>query len=231
VNRFIAKSIFVSSVVCTMLVFMTSGVAQAANVAGNPSFEAAGGGGATDSDLWTEFAGGPAGTLSERDASMPFAGAWAHHLVAVGDATAGASAGINQNSIADVGLPSLEELTTVSADFYWKGDLGPGGVAFGVLRVLNGAGAIVADTGLVPLPDTGGVYTLQSLGSLPVPAFAGAPDDVYAAFLEVSVSAGAFDGSIAEGYVDQVRIDATLVPEPASLGLLLLAGVIGIRRR
>lgn len=213
------------------LALMPASMAFAADITGNGGFEIAGAGGPADSDLWSEFAGGPVGTVSARDASMPAAGAWAHYINAVGDATAGATAGINQNSIADVGLPSLQEMTSVSADFSWKGALGPGGVAFGVLRILNGAGAIVADTGLVALPDTGGAYTMQSLGSLMVPAFGGAPDDTYAAFVEISVSAGAFDGSVASGYVDQVRIDGTLVPEPSSLALLAVSATLLWRRR
>ncbi len=214
----------------TLVALLPSGIAYAADISGNPGFEVAGVGGATDSDLWTEFTGGPAGTASVRDGSMPAAGNWAHRITAVGDVTAGAVAGINQNSVADVGLVSLEELTTVTAGFQWKGDLGPGGVASASLRVLNGAGAIVADTGVFGLPSTGGVYTAQSLPVLNVPAFGAAPNDTYAAFLEIVVQAGAFDGSFADGFVDEVRLDGTLIPEPTS-ALLVMLGAALLRRR
>ncbi len=226
----------INSCAAALLVGMLTFPASAANLAGNPGFEIAGGGGATDSDLWTEFSGGPAGTLSERDGSMPFAGSFAHHLVAAGDPTAGASAGINQNSIADVGLPSLKPGSTLSASFEWKSSYGPGGVGNAFLRILNGVGAIVADTGAVPLPDTGGVYAGQSTPALNVPAFGPAPNDTYAAFLEITTAAGAFTGSTAAGFVDDVVIDGTAIPEPASVvlmgvGLICLVGVAKRRRR
>jgi hypothetical protein len=110
------------------------------------------------------------------------------------------------------------------------------------LRVLNGVGAIVADTGLQPLPNTGGSYTTVLTNSVNVPAFGAPPDDVYAAFLEVVVNAGAFDGSTAEALVDNVSIEATLVggdviPTVSEWGLiiitllLLTAGSIVFGRR
>ncbi|MCG8509392.1 MAG: PEP-CTERM sorting domain-containing protein [Rhodospirillales bacterium] len=219
-------------IVCLVALFGLMGIQQvsAVEVAGNPGFEIAGTGGATDSDLWSEFAGGAAGTVSERDASMPASGNWAHHLLAIGNSTTGASAGINQNSIADVGLDSLEENTTLDASFLWKADLGPGGVAFAALRVLDGVGAVVADSGLQPLPASAN-YTPITLPTVNVPAFGAAPADTYAAFLEISVGAGAFDGSRAEGYVDDVSIQGTLVPEPASLALIGLGGLAMLSRR
>lgn len=211
----------------------------AADVASNGGFEIAGSGGATDSDLWTEFGGGPAGTLSERDPSNPNTGSWAHHLVAIGDDTAGASAGINQNTIADAGLMSLEEGTTVSATLSHNTDLGPGGVGFIVLRVLNGSGSIVADTGLLSMPATGGSYVSFSTPTINVPAFGPPPNDVYAAFLEVSVASGGFAGSTAESFIDDASIEGTLVDDgpavPATsewglivIALMLLAGLAGV---
>lgn len=226
----------ISSYVAALLVTTLAFPANAANLAGNAGFEVAGVGGATDSDLWTEFSGGPAGTLSERDGTMPFAGSFAHHLVAAGDPTAGASAGINQNSIADVGLPSLKPGSALSASFEWKSSYGPGGVGNAFLRILNGVGAIVADTGAIPLPDTAGAYAAQATPGLIVPAFGAAPNDTYAAFLEITTAAGAFTGSSADAFVDDVVIDGTTVPEPASVvlmsvGLICLVGVANRRRR
>jgi hypothetical protein len=220
-----ARSFFVCACIATMAMPV-----YAENIAGNPGFEMAGVGGPTDSDLWTEFAGGAAGTLSERDGTMPASGSWAHHLLAIGDDTAGASAGINQNSIADVGLPSLLPGTTLDASFDWKASYGPGGVGFGVLRILNGDGAIVADTGLLALPASDS-YSSFTVPGLTVPDFGPAPNDVYAAFLEISVSSGAFEGSVADAFVDNVVINGTVVPEPSSLCLILAGTLLWARRR
>lgn len=219
-------------VLSTVLSLSLSFIASAADVSTNSGFELAGAGGPADSAFWTEFAGGAVGTMSARDPGSPLSGSWAHHLMAIGDVGIGAVAGINQNSIADGGLASLAPASSLGASFGWKGGYGPGGVGFASLKILNGVGAIVASTGLVALPDTGGVYVPISTPALAVPAFGPAPDDVYAAFLEISVNAGAFTGSTAHGYVDNVYIDGTLVPEPGSLGLLALAALVGgLRRR
>ncbi len=120
-----------TSALAFVAVFAVGMPLQAANIAGNPGFEIEGAGGPTDSDLWTATGGGPAGTLSERDSSNPFAGQSAQNLVAIGDDTAGASAGINQNSISDVGLASLQPGTTLQASFEWNSTYGPGGVGNG----------------------------------------------------------------------------------------------------
>lgn len=204
-----------------------------ADIAANGGFETAGVGGATDSDMWGQFGTG----VSERDSSNVASGSFAHRLFAEGSGMPGMgtaqNAVVSQNSIADVGLLSLQESTMLTASFDWAGNLGPGGVAFGVLRILNGTGAIVADTGLQSLANTGGTYTNVNLGPLVVPAFAPSPNDTYAAFLEISVASGAFDGSTAEGFVDNVVITGTVVPEPGTAALLGmgLLGLVGRRRR
>ncbi|MEQ8770522.1 MAG: hypothetical protein RIB60_08440 [Phycisphaerales bacterium] len=201
------------------------GVASSAsaNVVVNGGFELGTG---TDSDNWTEFGGGAAGTLSERSSVAPLAGNFSHIITAVGDATVGASAGINYNSISDGGLASLAENTTVTLTFDAETNLGPGGVAFYALRVLDSSGAIVADTGLQGF-GTGSITS----ATLNVPSFGAAPSDAYAAFVEIVVNAGAFDGSTASAKIDNVVVTGTLVPTPASAALLGLGGLAAVRRR
>lgn len=205
----------------------------ATTLTGNGGFEVAGGGGATDSDLWEEFAGGLPGTLSERDSTNPASGSWAHHIVAIGDVTAGASAGITQNTITDVGLPSLQEGTAVTASFDADLFLGVAGVAFGEFSVLNGDGSIVATTGPVALADTLPGYEPYTLPPLLVPAFGPGPNSVYAAFLNINVAAGAVDGSLADAFVDNVEVIGELIPEPttAALAGVVAFGLVTRRRR
>jgi len=169
------------------------------DIAGNGGFESAGGGGATDSDLWSEF-----GPTSERDSSNPSSGSWAHRMYTQG----GGSSGINQSSIADVGLSSLEENTTVTVSMDVEANYGPGGVGFAVLRILNGVGAIVAETGLQNVP--AGPYQTWTLPPVTVPAYGAAPNNVYAAFVEINAVSGAFAESTSEVFVDNVMVDATL---------------------
>lgn len=222
-----------TSALAFVAVFAVGMPLQAANIAGNPGFEIEGAGGPTDSDLWTATGGGPAGTLSERDSSNPFAGQSAQNLVAIGDDTAGASAGINQNSISDVGLASLQPGTTLQASFEWNSTYGPGGVGNGALRILNSVGAIVANAPF-SIGDSSGSYATRTSPQLIVPAFGAAPNDAYAAFLEIGVGAGGFAGSTAQAFVDNVVIDGTTVPEPSSIALVAMAGlglVVAARRK
>lgn len=212
-------------------VLMAAAPAFADNLTGNPGFEMPGLT-AADSNQWTANSGGPAGTLSQRDSSNPRSGNWAHNIVAVGSDAAGAGAGITQNSIADAGLLSLAPGSSVSLSFYGNYNFGPGGVGFYALRILNGAGAIVADTGLQTIANSTNGYQLFTSPSLTVPAFGAAPDDTYAAFVEISVAAGAFSGSTASAFIDDVDVQGTVIPAPASLALMGGGlALVGRRRR
>lgn len=203
-------------------ILIAAGTASA-DIATNGGFEFGTGG---DSDAWTEFGGGAAGTVSERTMDTPIDGAWSHNLLAVGDNTVGGAAGISQNTLTDGGLASLLENTTLSYSFDAVTDYGPGGVGFYALRILNGDGAIVADTGLQMIA-TGSNATAV----LNVPAFGGGANDTYAAYMEIVVNAGAFDGSYSNAKIDNVVLDGTLVPAPASASLIALGGLVAMRRR
>ncbi|HRX86614.1 MAG TPA: PEP-CTERM sorting domain-containing protein [Phycisphaerae bacterium] len=202
---------------------------QATVITGNGGFEIAGSGGAADSDMWSEFTTA-ANNVSERTTTNPEFGSYAHHLLAYGQDALGTVAGIQQNSGNDVGLPSLAPGSTLSASFDAMTPFGPGGVMNYTLRILNGAGAIVnIYNNTIPNPSS--VYNTYTTTSLIVPAFGAAPNDYYVAFFEINAAAGGFASSVSEIYVDNVSIEGTLVPEPASLALLALGAAAVTRRR
>lgn len=186
-------------------------------------------GSGADSQDWNEFGGGAAGTVSERFFGNAASGDYSHHILAVGSNLTGAAAGLNQNS-QFYGLGSLAPGSSLTLSFDAMTDFGPGGVGFYALRILNGVGAIVADTGLQNFG--GGVgYQSYSTGALVVPAFGATPNDYYAAYVEIVVNAGAFDGSYAEAYIDNVVVTGTAVPAPGALAMLGLGGIAAGRRR
>jgi len=199
----------------------SAGSALAADIVTNGGFEVEGGGGALDSQGWTVIVGGATGTASYRDTLTPFAGEFAHHLIAYGGDAMGGTAGILQNTATAIPL-SLEPGTIVRLSMKAKGAAGPGGVGFYALRILNGAGAIVANTGLqVFFPNSN--YAHFATAPLTVPAFGAAPNDAYYAFTEIVVAAGAFVGSTCEALIDNVVIEGTLVaggpPCPADFNM------------
>ena len=208
-----------------VVMFAAVGAASGGSILLNGGFELGTG---SVSDIWNQFAGGAAGTMSERSSMMPNTGDFSQRIVAVGAAGIGSAAGINQNSIDSAGFPSLAELTVVTASFSAKVDLGPGGVGFYELKILNGEGAVVATSGLQNLNPSANYLSYNLAAN--VPAFGAAPNDVYAAFLEVVVAAGAFDGSTASAFVDDAAVDGILVPGPSSL-VALAFGTAGLARR
>jgi hypothetical protein len=184
-----------------------------------------------DASNWNEFSGGAAGTSSGRAFGLGLSGDYALSISAVGDVGIGAFAGAVQNSIADGGLASLAGLSTAQLSFSANVDLGPGGVGFYALRILDSSGAIVADTGLQALTGTGGGWQTFTTASLNVPALGAAPGDAYAAFVEIVVNAGAFSGSTASALIDNVDVTGTLIPAPGAAMVLGLAGLAATRRR
>lgn len=216
----------VSGVVALLALGISAAPVMAAEIVGNGGFEVAGVGGATDSAMWNEGAG--AGAVSQRDSTFPEFGAWDHRIYAGSPAS---SASVTQNSVADVGLVSLQPGSSLNLSFDARFNPGPGGVMIFTLRILNGVGGIVQDTGFATIAgSTGGAYQTFTRGPLTVPAFGAAPNDVYAAFVEIAVNSAAFAGSTSEAFLDNVHVSGTLTPEPASLALLGLAGLM-LRRR
>jgi hypothetical protein len=213
--------------IATIAVLVAAGTAMAGSaIQSNGGFELGDG---PDSQDWTEFGGGAPGTVSERVFGNAASGDYAHHISAVGAVGMGAGAGISQNT-AGFGLGTLVAGTSLQLSFDASADLGPGGVGFYVLRILNRSGAIVADTGLQGLSGAPG-YQSYSSAALTVPDFGADPSDYYSAFVEIFVNAGAFDGSFASAYIDNVVITGTAVPAPGAMALLGLGGLMAGRRR
>jgi hypothetical protein len=183
---------------------------QADEIIVNGGFETAGVS-ETESANWFAVIAGAPGTVSLRDSTSPRTGSFAQRIRAVGANAIGSTGGLVQNSINEAGLPSLEQGTTLSGTFYAKVALGPGGVGFYTLRILNRDGAIVASSGLGTMNDTAGGYRQFSMGPLTVPAFGPAPNDAFASMVEIVVSAGAFPESNVEAFIDDVSVIGTLV--------------------
>jgi hypothetical protein len=182
--------------------------ASAIDVCGNGGFEMQGFDGPSYALFFGRVQGGAAGTISERTDVNPISGSYSMHIVAVGGPGQGGTAGVIQNTY-DTGIVSLAPGSTATLSFDERGNAGPGGVGFYSLRILNSAGAIVANTGLnVYFPGNGVVH--HTSASLTVPAFGAAPNDAYYAFTEIVVAAGAFDGSIISATLDNVKIEGTL---------------------
>jgi hypothetical protein len=193
-----------------VLLVVLPSMARAGEVATNGGFETAGAGGATESSGWSVAASGGAGSLSERSSTSPRTGGFAHHLITFAGDNIGGNSSVSQNSAANA--VSLQQSTTLSASYYGKYTLGPGGVGFYVLRILNSAGGIVTQTGLGVITNgTGGAYQNYTMGPINVPAFGAPPNDAYYAYIELNVAAGAFAGSTAEAYVDDVSINGTIL--------------------
>lgn len=134
-----------------------------------------------------------------------------------------AAAVSEQNNVANGGQPDLIVGETGTLSFFAKGVVGETGNFFATFRYLDSGGAILFDSGLFNIaslinPNT---YTEITLDSAVVPTGANA--------VLVQFSQG--NGPVAESSVLIDDVTFATVPEPGSLALLGLGGLVLARRR
>ena len=206
-------------ILVAIAVWNTTDICYSSNIVTNPGFEFAGNGGQFDSAGWTSVTGG--NSISERDSSNPSDGDWSHRLFS----DRNGQASISQRTGFRGGLPSLKPSTALTLEFEAVTTRG-GNFLFGIL---NRDGAVVVDPGNPFLmPDSSGQYVTHSAGPITVPDFGPPPNDYYEAFVNILIAPGS--NSEAEMFIDNVVIEATLVPEPRITMLLFVPIMFVVRR-
>lgn len=190
----------------------------------NGGFEAGTG---ADADGWEQVTLN-AGSYAIRSDTDPISGGWSAEVFAVGAEGSGGLGAFAQNVNNEGGFPSLVPGSTLRLTGDVFTDLGPGGVAFAKLATFDRDGN---EQGFQ-------LFTIAGQGAssfdftLDVPAaFGPDPLDLYTVQVELSVNAGAFDGSQGLARFDNVVLEASFVPTPGSLAILGLGGLAATRRR
>lgn len=195
-----------------------------ANILLNPGFENGSGADATD---WLEL-GGPAGSTA-RSSAMPDTGSFAAHMSFdhINNPPAGAAYFIEQNLGANV----IDNTDNFDLTFRAKVDSADftGMNAFYQLLWLDqdgsDGGGVKGDI-LTSLVSAGITTSYQTFSLLDIDVPAGADSFL----LRFQIAAGAVPG-VANGlWVDNASL-ALVIPEPASVGLLVIAGVTTSARR
>lgn len=135
-----------------------------------------------------------------------------------------AAAVMLQNSVADGGQPDLIAGETASFSFWAKGNVSDTGNILYSLRFLDPGGAIILNTGNTFFQGSINPNSYTQIVHPDVVIPAGAT----AAFVEISQASGpaAIPGNV---LIDDVVLST--VPEPTSLALLALGGLVVSRRR
>ena len=204
-------------------VALTAGSSLGANIVVNPSFETGTG---ADADGWTEIevVGGTATAIADRVMSDPNTGDYSMSFAVVGEPTFGPVAEIQQQT----GVGTVVPGQVYDFSFFSRGIAGPGSVGFYEVSWFdgdgsNGGGPQGSATGLQTY-SLGAVYASNGQTGLVAPVGA---DSV---FIQIRLVTGAFDGASGSASIDDVSF--AQVPEPSSIGLLVLGGAgILLRRR
>lgn len=135
-----------------------------------------------------------------------------------------AAAVLLQNSVSDGGQPDLIAGETASFSFWAKGNVSDTGNILYSLRFLDPGGAIILNTGNTFFQ---GDINPNSYSQIVAPDVV-IPVGATAAFVEISQASGpaTVPGNV---LIDDVVLST--VPEPTSLALLGLGGLMAIRRR
>lgn len=204
---------------------LASGVVLAATTVASASLDIAVNGGFETGDFtgWTQFDTGPGsqtivspGSLSGNAANL--------------NNTSPGTANLIKN--ANIGIGIVTPNSPITIEFDAIGNFGPGGVAFAELFSELSGGGTSASVILGGAPLNGaasfGNYANGTWQSFSFNAVTG-PDVSGGVTVQFNAATGAFSGSTSQLYVDNLRV--TVVPEPASLGLLALGGLTMLRRR
>jgi hypothetical protein len=200
-----------------------AGVASA-NILLNPGFEMGTGADAGD---WTEIGGGPGSTV--RDSAMPSGGSFAAHMSFdhIANTPAPGAYFIEQNQGANVIDNTLNYDLTFDAKVD-STDFTGINVFYQVMWLdQDGShgGGVKGET-LTQLTSAGINTSYQTFGLLDI----NVPDGADSFLVRFQMSAGPIPG-IANGlWVDNASL-APVVPEPASLGLLMIGGLLALGRR
>lgn len=193
------------------------GTAANANLIGNGGFELGTG---ADADNWTEFAIGIDASV-QRVAEMPYSGSYAVKALVDYKTATGTKAEILQQTATGSVTPGQ----AYDFSFFAKGLAGPGVVGFYQVQWLDSDGSHGGGVkGAGPMVQFGTSLTgdYRQFSQIGLIAAAGAD----AAFISIRLEGGAFVGSTGYMYVDNV----SLIPEPATLSLLGIGGLL-LRRR
>ena len=213
-----------SLVLAALVAVATFSSHASANILSNPGFESGTG---SDADDWGEIVGGPSGTV-ERSSVMPNTGSFHAYMTVdhVNNPVAGGAYFIEQN----LGANNIDNSKNYNLSFFAKVDSTDftGVNMFSQIQWLDQDGSDgggVKGELLTALPPLGLNTTYQqfNLSDLDV------PDGADSFLLRFQLAAGAVDQIQNGFYVDDAVLSQ--VPEPASLGLLLMGGFLTLSRR